>query len=304
VSADTVDEGSEPSPFLDSIEFLTGEDPSAGSFLLVVGIVTCVFVAGFQFTLSKPISTLLTGLVLAVAVISFIMGAVLDALDYFDRAASETTDDASETEDDDKRVEWATSEGAYPLPPIINFDDELGSLKEHFDGELPDEMGTFVEEYSRLKTTAPGERTSVASDLRAALNPIPVLVDDPALEETVEEMGEQLFEYIQADGTDLLTVVESGFYEDDDEATVASLQEKEAQFKARIANDGEGTRADIVIVFTDDQGTQVRKAELPISGVPPAAEKTLETSMYVPSTAQRATVTAMPVDTTRNAPDT
>lgn len=88
MSADTVDDDPDPSPFLDSIEFLTGKDPSAGSFLLVVGLVTCVFVAGFQFTLPTPISTLLTGLVLTVAVISFIMGAVLDALGYFDTPAS------------------------------------------------------------------------------------------------------------------------------------------------------------------------------------------------------------------------
>jgi hypothetical protein len=84
MSADTVDEEEQPSRFLDGIEFLTGEDPSAGSFLLVVGIVTCVFIAVFQFTLPEPISLLLTGLVLVVAVISFIIGAVLDTLDYFD----------------------------------------------------------------------------------------------------------------------------------------------------------------------------------------------------------------------------
>ncbi|MEF8843012.1 MAG: hypothetical protein V5A62_15540 [Haloarculaceae archaeon] len=84
MSADTVDDEPRSPTFLDSIEFLTGEDPSAGSFLLVVGMVTCVFIAGFQFTLPEPISHLLTGLVLVVAVISFIMGAILDAVGYFD----------------------------------------------------------------------------------------------------------------------------------------------------------------------------------------------------------------------------
>lgn len=84
MSPDTIDDEPQRSTFLDSIEFLTGEDPSAGSFLLVVGIVTCVFIAVFQFTLPEPISLLLTGLVLVVAVISFIMGAILDALGYFD----------------------------------------------------------------------------------------------------------------------------------------------------------------------------------------------------------------------------
>jgi len=84
MSADTVEDDSEPPTIYASIEFLTGENPSAGSFLLVVGIITCMFIAIFQFTLPQPISILLTGLVLVVAVISFIMGAILDALDYFD----------------------------------------------------------------------------------------------------------------------------------------------------------------------------------------------------------------------------
>jgi hypothetical protein len=84
MSPETIDEEPQSSTFLKSIEFLTGEDPSAGSFLLVVGIVTCLFIAVFQFTLPSPISILLTGLVLVVAVISFLIGAVLDALDYFD----------------------------------------------------------------------------------------------------------------------------------------------------------------------------------------------------------------------------
>ena len=84
MSNDVAEEQSEKSQTLDGIEFLTGEDPSAGSFLLVVGMVTCVFIAGFQFLLNPPISTLLTGLVLVISVISFIMGAVLDMLDYFE----------------------------------------------------------------------------------------------------------------------------------------------------------------------------------------------------------------------------
>jgi len=84
MSNDVAEEQSEKSQTLDGIEFLTGEDPSAGSFLLVVGIVTCVFIAAFQFTLPEPISNLLTALVIVVAVISFLLGAILDALGYFD----------------------------------------------------------------------------------------------------------------------------------------------------------------------------------------------------------------------------
>lgn len=84
MSNDVAEEQPETSQALSGIEFLTGEDPSAGSFLLVVGIVTCVFIAAFQFTLPEPISNVLTALVIVVAVISFLMGAILDALGYFD----------------------------------------------------------------------------------------------------------------------------------------------------------------------------------------------------------------------------
>ncbi len=80
----TEEEASGGSTFLDDIVFITGEDPNAGSFLLTVGIITCVFVAAFQLTLPEPISNLLTAAVLVVAVISFLLGAILDMLDYFD----------------------------------------------------------------------------------------------------------------------------------------------------------------------------------------------------------------------------
>lgn len=86
MSADTVEDDQRTSTFLQGIEFLTGEDPSAGAFLLVVGMVTCVFIAGFQLAFPAPISYVLTGLVLGVAVISFIIGGVLDILGHFDAA--------------------------------------------------------------------------------------------------------------------------------------------------------------------------------------------------------------------------
>lgn len=128
MSADTVDEDAEtatveeeskPSTFLDGIEFLTGEDPSAGSFLLVVGIVTCVFVAGFQLAFPAPISWLLTALVLGVAVISFIIGAVLDILDYFDTPTNdarpaESGSDVVESQTGDVRPDHARAEEVEP----------------------------------------------------------------------------------------------------------------------------------------------------------------------------------------------
>lgn len=83
MSPDEVDDEARSSGLLTSIEFLTGENPNAGSFLLVVGMVTVVFVAAFQLTLPEPISFVLSAFVLGVAVLSFVMGAILDMLDYF-----------------------------------------------------------------------------------------------------------------------------------------------------------------------------------------------------------------------------
>ena len=80
-----VDNEQESSTFLDSIEFLTGEEPNAGAFLLVVGIVTAVLNAGCQLLLPTPISHILSALVLSVAVISLIFGAILDTLGHFDK---------------------------------------------------------------------------------------------------------------------------------------------------------------------------------------------------------------------------
>ncbi len=79
------------STFLDSIQFLTGKDPNLGSFLLVVGMVTCVFIALFQFTLPAPISNLLTVGVVLVTVSSAIFASLLDNLGYFERNTTGTT---------------------------------------------------------------------------------------------------------------------------------------------------------------------------------------------------------------------
>jgi len=104
MSADSVDDDEERTTFLDGIAFLTGEDPSAGAFLLVVGMTTCVFIAGFQLAFPAPISYILTALVLVIAVISFIIGAILDILDYFDAPPDGTQPvdaDVADAESDD-----------------------------------------------------------------------------------------------------------------------------------------------------------------------------------------------------------
>jgi hypothetical protein len=109
MSGDPIDE--ERTTFLDGIAFLTGEDPSAGAFLLVVGMTTCVFIAGFQLAFPAPISYILTALVLVIAVISFIIGAILDILDYFE--APEDVGRQAEGRDD--RSADAEPEAAQPV---------------------------------------------------------------------------------------------------------------------------------------------------------------------------------------------
>lgn len=77
--------------FIDSIQFITGKDANLGSFLLVVGMVTCVFIALFQFTLPAPISNLLTVGVVLITVFSAIFASILDSLGYFQRNITVTT---------------------------------------------------------------------------------------------------------------------------------------------------------------------------------------------------------------------
>lgn len=113
MSADPVDDDGERTTFLDGIAFLTGEDPSAGAFLLVVGMTTCVFIAGFQLAFPAPISYILTALVLVIAVISFIIGAILDILDYFDAPA-----DAAESVDADVADAESDDTGSDEAQPI------------------------------------------------------------------------------------------------------------------------------------------------------------------------------------------
>jgi hypothetical protein len=87
-----MEESSERSTFLSGIEFITGEDPNLGSFLLTVGLVTCVFIAIFQFTIPEPVSHVLTAGVIVVTVVSAGTAALLDSLGYFDQSTEPGTE--------------------------------------------------------------------------------------------------------------------------------------------------------------------------------------------------------------------
>jgi hypothetical protein len=83
-SADGTDTGGELNRFSEDVEALTGRNPNMGSFLFVVGGVTCVFIALFQFTLPRSVAFLLAGGVIVITVLSGVFALILDTLGYFE----------------------------------------------------------------------------------------------------------------------------------------------------------------------------------------------------------------------------
>lgn len=286
----------EPSDgFTESFTLLTGENPNLGSFFLVVGAVTCVFIAVFQFTLPEGIAFLLTAGVLLVTILSAIVASLLETLGYFDRDAAtdeENAADATATKEDKVKPWTPTSGTRYPLPPMINFDDELRAYYEMFDRELPGEFDAFVSEYKRLKTTR-SNRVNIASDLRADLNPISVLFEDGSRgAELHDEISERLFRYIDNDAIDHLSLSDAGFYnEDGNEIDVESAEDQLARFKANVENEGEAVNAEVLVEFFNGDGVGVRRDTYPVGEISPGATKTLDTNVYVPSGAERAATT-------------
>ena len=285
-------DSSDRSTFLQGIEFITGPDPNLGSFLLTVGSVTCVFIALFQFTMPSPASHLLTAGVIVITVVSAGFAALLDSLDYFDQSSESTAPATSESKP--KRKPWVPEEPvSAPLPPMINFDEELGELQEHFDGELPSQLTAFVEDYRRLKTN-PTNRMTIASDLRADLNPIGAILDEGTREyDLYQQISDGLFRYI-GDSADHLTVTEvESSTEAGQPQGIESLAGELGVFDFSVQNDGETTDVEIVARFYDgDDLLSTRTASL--QAVRPGATKTTSTKIYVPESADRVRVDARP----------
>jgi len=74
-----------------------------------------------------------------------------------------------------------------------------------------------------MKTADRGQRGSIASDVRAGLNPIVVLVDDPEIESMLSRMGEDFFAYVKTDGAELVSVDRYALYDDGKKAPVDEL---------------------------------------------------------------------------------
>ena len=286
-------DGSSDQPtFLRGIEFITGPDPNLGSFLLTIGIVTCVFIALFQFTMPSPVSHLLTAGVITITVVSAGFAALLDSLDYFDQSSDSTSQAAPDP--GRKSKPWVPKERvSASLPPMINFDEELDELQAHFDGELPDQFTAFIEDYRRLKTN-PKNRMSIASDLRADLNPISVILDEDTPEyEPYQRMSDGLFRYI-GDSADHLSVTEVTSRDAAGEPQeVGAIAGDLAVFDLSVHNEGEATDVEVIVEFYDgDESLSTWSGSL--KSVSPGATETISTNIYVPESTNRMRTDARP----------
>lgn len=276
------------STFLGGIEFLTGPGATLGSFLLVVGIVTCVFIALFQFTLPDPVSDLLTAGVVFVTVLSAGFAAVLEKLGYFGRepAASATSDDQESAV-----KPWVpTLKPSAPLPPIINFDAELRAYADMYDGTLPRAFDPFIEDYLRLKTNTEN-RATIASDLRADLNPIGTLFEAGSEGDRLyEELSDRLFRYIST--RNHLRLGRVTLYDAaGDEASVAALDGKLGRVEIEILNDGEAADVEAVVTLYDARGSAIASRTCDAGRLNPGATTTLDAELFVPADAVDATTT-------------
>ena len=276
-------DGSSDRPtFLKGIEFITGPDPNLGSFLLTIGSVTCVFIALFQFTMPSPVSHLLTAGVIVITVVSAGFAALLDSLDYFNQS-SESTQAAPGPEQRSKP--WVPEKRvSAPLPPMINFDAELSELQAHFDGELPDQFTPFLEDYRRLKTN-PKNRMSIASDLRADLNPISVILDEDEPEyEPYQRISDGLFRYI-GDSADHLSVTEVTSRDASGQPQeIEALAGDVAVFDLSVHNEGEATDVEVIVEFYDGEES-LSTWTGSLKSVNPGATGTISTNIYVPESA-------------------
>ena len=279
------------SRFLASITFVTGQDANFGSFLLVVGIVTCVFIALFQFTLPAPISHLLTAGVVFVTVLSAILGSLLDSLGYFE-GATRTAPDETVDRRPGARPWVPVENSSAPLPPLINFDAELRAYADMYAGDLPREFDPFVSDYLRLKTNT-DNRATIASDLRADLNPIGTLFEDGSEGDRIyEDISDRLFRYISPTD-DSLTLDRVTFYDGDgNEADVTALKNQLAHVELAVTNEGEAAEVEATVTLHDANDAAIISRTCDLGLVRPGATKAVDADVFVPSDAERASATA------------
>jgi len=286
-------ESTEDATFLSGIEFLTGDDPNLGSFLLTIGAVTCVFIALFQLgPVEPPVSHLLTAGVLIITVVSAGFAALLDSLGYFDSTPPEQPEASTDTTTTE--YPWVPSAPvSASLPPMLNFDAELQALHAHYDGDLPEQFDPFIAEYKRLKTN-PSNRSSIASDLRADLNPIGTILDEESSAyDNYERISEGLFRYL-GDAADHFTATEPVFYNSTDTAhDVVDINDELGRAEVTIDNDGEAIDIDLEIEFYDGD-TLLSSRSCPVGTVASGQQKTVDTDVFIPAAADRAMTVITP----------
>jgi len=282
---------SSQSGFLSGIEFLTGDDPNLGSFLLTIGAVTCVFIALFQFTLPSPVSHLLTAGVIIITVVSAGFAALLESLGYFDESVAEPQGEPASTT---QRKPWVPTEPVTaPLPPMLNFDAEFRAFADHFDDEFPPQFEPLFADYRRLKTNT-DNRSTIASDLRADLNPVGAILDpDSPAYDSYERISEGLFRYL-GDTADHLTVDAPVFYDGTDaERDVAEINDELGRAEVMIKNEGEPVDIDLLIEFYDGE-TLLSSRSCPVGRLNAGATTTVDTEVFVPAAADDAMAVIQP----------
>lgn len=257
------------------------------SFFLTVGAVSIAFWAVFVFAFSGLVRFLLVTAVLVIAVFSMVVGWILNMAGEFDdtTATAETDSDSTGTEQLPEQAELAPPGDRVPLPKLLNFDQELNDLAEYIDADSQ-QFRTIWREYAKLKTESRNRQT-IASSMRSGVNGLRALASraqEPEAEAIVEDIGDRLFEYISAEPAEKSRVTSYAFFDESGtERPVTELQETKARVRASVRNRSDEVKLDVVFRFTDGNGVQVRKSECPLGVVPPDAEKTLDTKVYVPS---------------------
>jgi hypothetical protein len=281
--------------FLKRIEFVTGPGANLGSLLLGIGLVTCVFVALFQLTIPDPVSQLLTAGVLFVTVLSAIFALVLDSLGHFEATVDDL--DAASTRDSTgmsarTAQPWVpANKPVTPLPPILNFDDELQAYSDMYDGDLPKQFDPFIQDYRRLKINT-GNRRTIESDLRADLNPIGALFQvGTEGYELYERIGERLFRYTDADA-EHVSLSRVAFYDATGEAVeVGAVRNQLGRVELTVGNEGEAVDVDVVVQFYDTSATASSSRTCRVGTVRPGASRTADTDVFVPTETVRAGTT-------------
>ena len=174
---------------------------------------------------------------------------------------------------------------------MINFDDQLRAYADMYDGDLPEQFDPFISDYLRLKTNT-GNRRTIASDLRADLNPIGALFKEGTEgDELYEEISDGLYRYIDSD-TDHVTLDRIVFYDGEgNEVDVDEIRNQLGRVELTVGNEGEAVDVDVVVQFYDTGGASISSRTCQVGTVWPGTTRTVDTDAFVPSETSRAGTT-------------